>query len=581
MAFACSTTISYLGLMAGGAMVQGNGFAPASQEIANSVAGAGNGIIGRFNIARNATSIDLSILGSSDPHGGGAFTNSVPESYQSTVGTGLGTDRINAHVEQMFGDNPIQMAQTMTISDALVQTSAQVAAPLEQLVKGVNFDRQPGLDNFEYPADGVFPNYLGSGYPDIQAVVTNGISTLVKSPSKENFELLAADLINLGTAFDLQNINTFGNPGQIVANINTLGGLDATGLQVALAKLGIDASTIYNLANSSYNTIMQTLLESITTPDLILNAQRLLGSNVAGLNSLADYLDFDKIFALSKNVVSFSTLEEFRIKLQSIELGRIQTVAQLGAYINTVETVSLPTIQNITNFTNQDYTNRMQNKFLGGTGPSGRITMGDMLGSLGGVGIDNNRDTYVTAMKALYEDGTLTTLRAIVDELITGQNGGYTVVTDPGPPQTIEITDPRSGTVVTEMSSFEAIKRGQIETELDVIYGKRNVNSNIDRAIGAWTAMYKKVFDEKDFQTRIDMNYDIRTNFPDIAYTFISNLKDTINRPGKLAVVNGMVNQAIANGDLAAEYIRAYIKELENRKRGDGYDIRWRAELCE
>lgn len=567
--------------MAGGAMVQGNGFAPASQEISNSIAGAGNNIISRFNTARNATSIDLSTLGSSDPHGAGAFTNSVPASYQNSVGTGLGTDRINAHVEQMFGDNPIQMAQTMTISDTLVQTSAQVAAPLEQLVKGVNFNKQPGLDSFVYPADGVFPNYLGSGYPDIQAVVTNGISTLVNTPSKDNFELLASDLLNLGTAFDLQNIATFGNPGQIVANINNLGGLDATGLQVGLSSLGIDASTIYNLANANYNPIMQTLLESVTTPDLILNAQRLLGSNVAGLNSLADYLDFDKIFALSKNVISFSSIEEFRAKLQSIELGRIQTVAQLGAYVNTVETVSLPTIQNITNFTNQDYTNQMKNKFLGGSGPNGRITISDMIGSLGGVGISDNRDTYVTAMKALYEDGTLTTLRAIVDELIDGQGGAYTTIISVGPPQVIEITDPRSGTTVGDMASFEAIKRGQIEAELNVIYGKRNVNSNIDRAISAWNAMYKKVFDEKDFQTRIDMNYDIRTNFPDIAYTFISNLKDTINRPGKLVVVNGMVNQAIANGDLAAEYIRAYIKELENRKRGDGYDIRWRAELCE
>ena len=79
-----------------------------------------------------------------------------------------------------------------------------------------------------------------------------------------------------------------------------------------LASINIDPSTIYNLGDPTYNVIMQAVLDAVTTPELIANAQTLLGSNIEGMTSLGDYTNFDKIFKNSKNVITFSSMQEFQ-----------------------------------------------------------------------------------------------------------------------------------------------------------------------------------------------------------------------------------------------------------------------------
>jgi hypothetical protein len=425
----------------------------------------------------------------------------------------------------------------------------------------------------------VFPNYLGSGYPDYQAVVTNGISTLVTSASVENFQLLASDLTNLGEAFDLSNIADFGNPGQVVAALDAAGGLSATGLDVALAQVGIDPGKIYNLGLDTYNVIMQSILGSVTTPELISNAQTLLGTAITNMTSLGDYTNFDKIFVNSRDVISFSTMAEFKTKLQALELGRIETVAQLAAYINNVEPASLPTIGNNTNFVVTSYVDDMIAKFLGGTGPNGSITMSDMIGIMGGVVVRGHATQYQNAMNNLYAAGTLTALRARMDELVAGLNGDYTVVTDPGPPQVIEITDPFDSAVYASYALFQAAKITQIESACAAIIS--GGGDDVQLAIDSWLAIFRKVRDEKDFQSRVDMGYSIRTNLIDNAYSFVTGLRGTMDQYDKAAIINGMVDEAVRLGDAGGEYMRAYIKELENKQVADDYDIRWRAEFDE
>ena len=581
MAAATSTTISYLGTMAAGAMVDGTGFAPATQGIAATTVAAGGGYLADMATAYQLAAdrgVTFNNVGARDIQGHGAFTNCVPELYNSLVGNNAGLDRLTAHGDLMFGGNPLKMAQTMGIAETLVFTSAQLAPSLEKLDADVKFGRMPGLDEMVYPADGVFPNHLGKGYPNLQSVVTNGASTLVTESTAENFALLATDLINIGNAFTLENIALFGNPGQIISSARSLNALQATGLADALAAINIDPDQIYNLALDSYNDIMQAVLDSITIPELVSNAQSLLGSNIADMQSLGDYTDFDKLFTQSKDVITFATFEEFRDKLQSIELGRIGTLAELGAYLDAVVPVTLPTIENATNFVRRDYVDTMTAQFLGGTGTNGRITIADMVGTLGGVGVSTPAAAYKTAMDALETSGDLSDLSTHITEFKNALNGDYT-----GSPN-YTITDPSgiSGFSLVESEAYQAYvnaKIGQIETDLSVLVAKANVNENINKAINNWLAIYKKVNDEKTFQSRIDMNYDIRTTFPDNAYSFITNLKGSINQEGKKAIIVGMVDQAVTNGDIGGEYMRAYITELENRKVGDAYDIRWRAEF--
>src|SRR6056300_1013370 len=186
-------------------------------------------------------------------------------------------------------------------------------------------------------------------------------------------------------------------------------------------------------------------------------------------------------------------MEEFRLKLQAIELGRMENLTQLANYISRVTTVDLPTISNITNFVRRDYIDSLVAKFLGGSGPNENITLVDMIGSLGAVGLATPASNYRTAMKALYDAGELTTIQTHLTQFAAGMGGAYTTVLVP--------------------ASDQATKIGQIETDCANLMSRRNVNSDIQTAIDNWSALMKKIFDEKDFQSRIDMNYDIRTNF--------------------------------------------------------------------
>ncbi len=344
-----------------------------------------------------------------------------------------------------------------------------------------------------------------------------------------------------------------------------------------LQNSGIGISPALTTSITSYTGI--TAIDTITYCHD--NSSQVTGSTLTNLQSLGDYTDFEKIFVNSKDVISFSTMAEFKTKLQALELGRIETVAQLATYINSVEPASLPTIGNNSNFVVTSYVDDMIAKFLGGTGPYGAITLSDMIGILGGVGISTHATEYITVMNRLYSAGELTALRARIGELSAGVKGDYTTVVSSGPPEVINIVDPFDGSNHGGFGSFQAGKIGQIEAACAALISRRNVNADIQTAIDAWNNMFKKINDEKDFQSRIDMNYGFRTNFPDIAYSFVTNSANNINDPGRKEIILGMIEQAVSQGDVAAEYIRAFINEAENKAVGSVYNVRWRAEVCE
>jgi len=571
--------------MAAGAMADGQGFSPATQGIAPLVQAAASSNNAKTSSARVATNADVTTIDtlcSRDISGSGAFTGIVPQIYASTVGAGIGVDRMKAHGNLMFGDNPTQMTQTFFAAESLASNSEQLAPTLNKLNEGVNFGKFPTLNGLVYPAGGVFPNFLGTGYPDLQAVVTNGVSTLVTTASVANFQLLASDLSNLGSAFNIEDIANFGNPGQVIGSISAASGLSITGLDTVLAGVGIDPVNIYSLGDPSYNDIMQIVLDSVTTPELVSNAQTVLESDLKDMASLGDYTNFDKIFVNSRGVISFSTMAEFVELIQAIELGRIDTLTELSEYVNNVEPVTLPTISNTTQFTRSDYIDSLIAKFLGGSGLYGSITLVDIIGSLGGITISTYATEYITVMNRLNSAGELTALQSRLDELTNGLNGNFTSGSSPN----FVITDPNGGATYgpsdpPDYAGFQAAKIGQIEAACAAIMSRRNVNSDIQLAIDAWNNLFKKINDEKNFQSRIDMGYDVRNNLSENALSFITSLRGNINEHEQGSIINGMVNQAVAEGDVGGEYMRAYIKELENKTVADDFDIRWRAEFDE
>lgn len=584
MAYGSTSTISYLGAMAAGAMADGTGFAPATDGITPLIQAAGNSTPAKTSIALAAANAindgTIQALCNTDISGSGAFVGTVPAVYTSTVGAGIGVDRLDAHGNLMFGTSPTQMTQTFFAAESLASNSEQLAPTLNKLNQGVNFGKFPTLDGLVYPAGGVFPNFLGTGYPDLQAVVTNGISTLVTTASVANFQLLASDLSNLGSAFNIEDIANFGNPGQVIGSISAASGLSITGLDTVLAGVGIDPVNIYSLGDPSYNAIMQTVLDSVTTPELVSNAQTVLETDLKDMDSLGDYTNFDKIFVNSRDVISFSTMAEFVELIQAIELGRIDTLTELAEYVNNVEPVTLPTIHNTTIFTRSDFIDSLIAKFLGGTGPNSSVTLVDIIGSLGGAVISGYVTEYIAVMNRLHAAGELTTLQTHLTQLGSGLKGDFTSGSAPN----LTITDPDGvniGPVANPYPSFQTNKIGQIEADCAALISRRNVNADIQLAINAWDLLFKKIFDEKAFQARIDMGYDVRNDLSENALSFITSLRGNINEHEQGSIINGMVNQAVAEGDVGGEYMRAYIKELENKQVADDFDIRWRAEFDE
>ncbi len=586
MAYGSSSSISYLGAQATGAMASGSGFRQATGSLIDKIHVVAGGLIPSVKNIKQHTNqpneSELNVFGAGDAHGSGAFTGTVSSFYAgSRVGTGFGMDRLSAHASLMFGSSPIQMAQTFYAAQGFVSNSKTLAPVLQKLRDGIYFGKFPNLDSLTYPSDGVFPTYLGSAIPDYQAVVTNGISTLVRPATKANFELLARDLVNLGSAYDMTDMSTFGNPGQVVRAVQRASGMTSTGLDTVLASVRIDPDAIFDLGDESYNVIMQAVLEAVNVSELVENAQTLLGSNL-DIDNLGGYTDFDKIFVNSKAVLTFKNMDQFKEKVQALELGRIETVAEFAAYINTIEPATLPNIGTGSDFVNPAYINEMVATFLGGTGEYDAVTMEDMIGILGAVGITDAAANYRTAMTALHNAGVFSTLKTQISQwhstltlAPTGPDGdGDYTITDG------TITG-EGGSISATYADYQTNKIAQINGSLAAIYALRTTNTNVNLAINSWRSIMKKINDEKEFQTRVDMNYGIRTNFKDNAFTFVRGLRGTINNDAKKAIIVGMIDEAILLGDTGAEYMRAYVAELENKLRADDFDVRWRAELDE
>ena len=217
-------------------------------------------------------------------------------------------------------------------------------------------------------------------------------------------------------------------------------------------------------------------------------------------------------FVSSKDIISFTTMEEFKEKLQAIELGVIETVAQLASYVNNIEPVSLPTVDNTTIFTRSDYVDSLIAKFLGGTGTYGAITLSDMIGSLGGVKVSEFATQYRTAMTALHAAGELTALATHLDQLNLGLKGDFTSGSDPN----FTITDPDGPNVGPDANpypDFQEQKIAQIEADCANLMGRRNVNPDIQTAIDAWNNIFKQIFNEKDFKFFVSTNFTTRAHY--------------------------------------------------------------------
>ena len=268
---ACRTAVAtFAGMSALGGALGGAGLANKGGGIASNIGGlASSGGTGALSSIKAATSKIANMPGLNALPGGklanltsgvggaytsfgngiagGALSNGIGGPY-SSIGGGTFTAALGEHTSELFGNSPIQSFQTFNAAESFSNASQEIAGSLNSMLGpgGVNFGQAVSSITQTLPVDGDFGNYLGSSVSDLQGMVTNGLSSLTSVVG--DMPTFASELSSLGTAYDLNNLQEFGNPGQLIQQINSVGGLDVTGISSALKQVGLGDVNVSSLS---------------------------------------------------------------------------------------------------------------------------------------------------------------------------------------------------------------------------------------------------------------------------------------------------------------------------------------------
>lgn len=511
--------------------------------------------------------------GAADFVGNGSLLGKVGETFQATLGSGSFADTIGSHTSTLFGAGPLEAFQTISNADGFSEIS-KIIGPEVDFALNSSFGSSVSALQGIIPTGGT--NFLGEAIGDFQAVVTNGLSS-IESFASGAMDTISNELTDLGDMFNVDDIVNFGNPGQFVNNVIKAGGGGITGIEDALVEAGLDSNT-FGLASSVFNNDINNVLSGITGSELIENAGKLLNytGDVTGFTSMADFSDFAKVMPKTLATTKFNGFDGFSEALAKVDLGQIATPQNLGKLIKSVATVSLPTIMNKIDLpVDANALAQISQDFLGGNGTGGSITLVDMIGSMGGVGIDNNSTAFINAYSALKNTGELSDLETVVnkyDKLFSGDYGDIT--------GTI-FTSPDTGIEHKTMDSFVAEINGQVDSELAGINSRASANNVLSSGLstlkGLWNNMQKKISDEITFQGKTDLQLDARNSAKENAYFFQQSLDSYANDTTKSPLISGMIDAAVNSGDVGGEYMRLAVTELQNQRITEPNGIIWRS----
>lgn len=594
---ACVTAVaSFAGMSALGGALGGAGLANLGGGIASNIGGlasAAGGLSAVSSIAGVTSSIGAvsglgglpggalanltsTVGGSLSSFGsgiaGGALSNGIGGAF-SSIGGGTFTDALGSHAGSLMGSGPLQAMQTFNAAESFSGVSQGLAGSLQGVMGGVNFGQAVSSLTSTLPSGGDFGNFLGSSIGDLQGMVTNGLSSLTSVVGDmPNF---AGELSSLGSSFDLGNLTEFGNPGQLIQQISAKGGLDVTGLTSALSEVGLGDVSISSLSNPIFNAELTDALGFIENPQMLANAQNLLGSSVPNLDSLADFTNMAKVMPASFDSIPFDDFSQLGEHLQGVELGSLANTSELGGLLNSVTTVDLPTIMNTTQVMDTNALSNITSNFLGGSGAHGGILTSDVMGTLGGIGLTGPFAGYKDAISTIDADGGFSSVNALYSQMSAGINGDYLDVVGDFVAST-EITDPADSSVHEDLDSFVKGKSEQIESAIAAVASAYPTETAV--AESNYNDMQRKVYQEQLHAGKTDLGLELRDNNPQNAYHFVTSHQDRSSKSDVIAIVEGMQDHAIDNGDVFGEHWRAYTAENKNRNNADAYNIRWRGE---
>jgi hypothetical protein len=342
-----------------------------------------------------------------------------------------------------------------------------------------------------------------------------------------------------------------------------------------LNDLKFDPTIIANLGSGQFNDVMSGALSQITNPEMIANAQSMLGSNIPNMTSLNDFTNLSKIMPASFASMVPDTMEQFKGQLQGIDIGSITQPLQFGGLVNNLQAVDLDVIKNFTDVIDPDAATAIASSFLGGTGMNNSVSVGDIMGSVGGIGIKDNTAIYSKAMNEMDDLGAFASFKTINAQLQTGIAGGYT--SGSGVYEIDVINDP-AGIPHKTLDSFVAAKKEQlIEAVEDIASGASGASAEVwsgafGKAKSSYTSMQNKILSEDVHAAKTDLHLEHRNESPDNAYQFMAGLTQKVTDPAKLALIQGM-NEGEVGTNKFKEYMKGAIAEAQNINEYDKFGI--------
>lgn len=540
-------------------------------------------------------------VGSATSDGRGAISGSLGTGFTSLTGSGI-VNAITTHTNNLkgiYGANSIiqcfvgveafcfiskEMYQTLegglsarfgsafaALNSTLPASESLSAVDSTFLANNSNSDVEEILGG-EY----AFTNFLGVNINNITDAITNGFSNFILGDVRTALSKLEVDFINLGNAYDLSDIDNFGNPGQIIDKLISRGAGDVTGVIDAMQDIGGDQllANIGDLSGSQFNKQLTDALSLINNSEMISIAQRALGSNVPNITKLSELTDIRKVLPTSFDLITPNSFPELVKELKNLNIGNIETPAQLGTMFGRFDfPVSLPLIENSTVLIDSDAAANIRTKFLDKN--YAEITISDAMGSLAGVGIRTPIQDFTTAMTEMANAGAFTALNALYARLNAGLDGDYTTGSTYG---VDTINDPAGGTY-NDMDSFVSALLSLISTEITSIAGTAAYSDAFNRARTAITQIQQKIYDESiTYIPMMDLHLNDRNNDPVNVYGFATGMETRVQDPDALAVLKGLAEAAKLQGDKFGSYWDAFISETVNRNAVQTHSIDWIAE---
>lgn len=242
-------------------------------------------IVNQFANITNSGYISINVVANSFP----ALTNAVPTAYQSSLGNAnTMTAVISTQSSDILGNGDLgKFEQVFNSADGLVSQT-------NQLIKST--------------INATDPNVV-TGFTSQDTTTTGGFSDLTQA-----FAAFGADLAQLGSLIDLNNLTNLGSPSALLEQIISLSN-PTPGLKTALLNAGIPEDTIDTIDTVTITPALEKqiyqAMTQVTGNDLT-QILKLLKVTTSNINTMSDLLNPYKIFPRSYITFTAPTADGLR-----------------------------------------------------------------------------------------------------------------------------------------------------------------------------------------------------------------------------------------------------------------------------